>query len=184
MDFGQELSVAIKSGARVISVTTPERDRFYQHLNDFVLEESEKNGDQERMVLVSTNQNLVYFDWYEEVLRPPSESENESLKKIAIKLGTDAFSDKTISAYRNMQSNGNKTCLVIEDANYQLDNNKEVFLALRSFTDPKQNPHKDRVVFLLSESRLDLKELVNEVSELKLGYPLSLIHISEPTRRS
>ncbi len=171
MDFDQELFVAIKSGARVISVTTPERDRFYRHLGKFVLEEGAKKQYSERIVLVSTNQKLKYFDWALEELRDFSQSADQVLSRMGTKLATDGFTDKTISTYRDMQSSELKSCLVIEDANYQLDTNKDVFLALRSFTDPKQNPHKDRVIFLLSESRLELKELVNEVSELKLGYP-------------
>ncbi len=170
MDFDQELFIAIKSGARVISVNSPERNTFYQRLGKFVLEESEKNGETERIVFVSTNQKLQYFDWDMEELRDLSQSENQASSRIATQLDSSKFSHKTISAYRSLKPPGIKTCMVIEDAKYQLGD-KDVFLELRSFTDPKQNPYKDRVIFLLSESRLELEELVNEVIELKIGYP-------------
>jgi SpoVK/Ycf46/Vps4 family AAA+-type ATPase len=80
------------------------------------------------------------------------------------------FSDKTISSYKDVQA-PSRTCLVVEDANYHLDGNKSVFLALRAFTDPKQNRHDDRMIILLSEHQLPLKELVNEVAELWLNLP-------------
>ncbi|SVC16619.1 uncharacterized protein METZ01_LOCUS269473, partial [marine metagenome] len=89
---------------------------------------------------------------------------------------------KTIKKYMDFEF-PSRSCLVIEDAPYYLevgtgnqplntrDEARKLLLSLRVFTDPKQNSHTDRMIILLSESDLHLRELVGEVTHLHLGLP-------------
>jgi ATP-dependent 26S proteasome regulatory subunit len=170
MTLADDLLVAAAAGVRAVSVTSPERDRFYYQLGKFVESEAQADGMPERVVLVATAAGIGYFDWGAEQL-DFSHSSNDCLASMVTgKPGLDVgnLSPNTISSYKNAVS-PSRTCLIIEDANYHLS--QPLFLALRAFTDPKQNPHEDRMIIMLSESQLELNELVNEVSELRLGYP-------------
>jgi ATP-dependent 26S proteasome regulatory subunit len=170
--LAEDLLVSASAGIKAVSVTAPERDRFYVQLGQFLLREAESDGMPERVVLVVTETGIGYFDWTISELDFDSSS-NDCFARMATgkpSLNTGKFSEKTVSSYKTVAS-PSRTCLVIEDAHYHLRGNNSVFLALRAFTDPKQNPHEDRMIILLSESRLELNELVNEVSELRLGYP-------------
>ena len=172
MSLADDFLVSALAGTKVVAVTAPERDRFYVQLGQFVEREAEADGMPERVVLVATAADVGYFDWDAEELDFDSKS-NECFSSMTTgkpSLTRGNFSDKIISSYKDVQA-PSRTCLVVEDANYHLEGNNTVFLALRAFTDPKQNRHDDRMIILLSENQLQLKELVNEVSELRLSLP-------------
>ncbi|SVB92985.1 uncharacterized protein METZ01_LOCUS245839, partial [marine metagenome] len=58
MGLVEDLTVAAASGAKVVSVTAPERDRFYANLCEFSIEESEADGGAERTILVCASNGV------------------------------------------------------------------------------------------------------------------------------
>jgi len=172
MSLADDFLVSAGAGTKIVAVTAPERDRFYQQVGKFVQREHEADGLPERVVLVATASDVGWFDWDADQLDFTS-TNNECFARMKTAqpgLRVGEWDPKIISSYQAVQA-PSRTCLVVEDANYHLEGNNAVFFALRAFIDPKQNWHDDRMIILLSERQLKLNELVNEVSELRLGYP-------------
>ncbi len=201
MSLADELLYAANAGVKMISITTPERERFYTALSTFVAEEMGQNleAEYERMILIRVGQKFGWYDVDSNKIHTTMSSShvNDDLWDImTMQQGDDKLTigkpeevdnlKPMIASYMNTKQTderGNifKTCLVIEDADMLISSkedfsqyrlrDREIFSALRSFTDHKQNPSSDKIIILLGESPIELKNLEKEVLEMRLGYP-------------
>ncbi|MDA7556192.1 AAA family ATPase [Euryarchaeota archaeon] len=199
MDLADELLYAADAGVKMISITAPERQRFYTHLSTFVAEEMARNPEEEyeRMIIIRAGEKFGWYDVDSNKIHTTMSSShvNDDLWDLMTmqagnaKLGVGEDADdlsEMIERYLECQQTderGNifKTCLVIEDADILISpketyssyrvRDRRIFSALRSFTDHKHNPNSDKMIILLSESQIDLKHLEKEVLTIRLGYP-------------
>ena len=134
MSLADDFLVSASAGTKIVAVTAPERDRFYQQLGQFVKREFEADGLPERVVLVATAADVGWFDWDAEELDFDSTSNDcfASMKTAQPGLRAGEWDPKIISSYQVVQA-PQRTCLVVEDANYHLEGNNAVFFALRAF---------------------------------------------------
>ena len=149
MSIADELLYAANAGVKMISITTPERERFYTALSTFVAEEMDQNleAEYERMILIRAGEKFGWYDVDSNKIHTTMSSShvNDDLWDIMVcqqdddklTIGSPEEADNLkpmIASYMNTKQTdgrGNifKTCLVIEDAD------------MKHYTEHELNPY-------------------------------------------
>lgn len=162
MDLADELLYAANAGVKMISITTPERERFYTALSTFVAEEMDQNleAEYERIILIRAGEKFGWYDVDSNKIHTTMSSShvNDDLWDIMTMQEGDAklrvedpdnLKDMIMSYMSTKQTdergNNFKSCLVIEDADMLISaqedysryrvRDRQIFSALRAFTD-------------------------------------------------